>query len=53
MSNSDSTKNLEHQLGAPVGLAFSSFLETPNKLLINVKSGVDERVRDNCDSLNK
>ena len=53
MSNSYSTKHWEHGPGAPVGLASYAFVETPSELLIKVKSGEEERGKENYDTLNK
>ena len=54
MNNPDSTKIWEHGPGAPVRLAPSAFLETPAELLIKkVKSVIDERGKENYDTLNK
>ena len=53
MSKSDSTKNWEHGTDAPIGLASSAFIETPDELHIKKQVRVDKRGIENYDTLNK
>ena len=50
MSNSDSTEDLEHGLGATKWEASSAVLGTSAELLTKVKSGVDEGGKENYDT---
>ena len=53
MSNSDSNKNWEYELGAPVGSTSSVFLEMPAELLIKCQSEIDLSGKENDDIVNK